>query len=152
MIEINNQNKEILVQIFGDKNKKINFNSGECGGCRKGGCCSGKNNACGGCHANSGMACNDHTSYCNSSSNELTMLNMYDNLKRFIMQSSICQNVKLEFIDIGECPNWSDKYPRIKELIDRGYEVPFTVIDGIIRYYGNISNVLIYKDVTELLE
>ncbi|WP_123054022.1 hypothetical protein [Clostridium sp. JN-1] len=147
MIEIN---KDILVQIFGEKNKKVNFNSGKCGGCRGNGCCSSKNNTCKGCNSAAGGGCG-HGTNCDSSI-QLTMMDMYRNLQRFIANSSISQNVKLEFIDISDYENWGDKYPRIKELIDNGYEVPFTVIDGVIRYYGNISNVLIYKDVIELLE
>lgn len=49
--------------------------------------------------------------------------------------------------------NLSDKEEiQVNNIINKGFTPPITVIDGIIRYYAGISNILIYKDIKELLE
>ncbi|AYD40093.1 hypothetical protein D4Z93_06005 [Clostridium fermenticellae] len=137
---IDNQNKNVLIQIFGEKSKKIDLNSGGCGGYKSSRCSSCENDNCCGCRGRNDL----------KSIN--TIADMYGALETFIRKSDVCNNVKLEFIDISKCNNFGHTYPRIKELIDKGYEDPFTVIDGVIRYYGSISNILIYKDILELIE
>lgn len=74
----------------------------------------------------------------------------YEDLKSFLKESEICDNVSLNYIEMDS--KAFAKHEEIEELIKRGFELPVTVIDGIVRYYGGISGNLVYKDVKELLE
>ncbi len=57
----------------------------------------------------------------------------------------------MNFIELDDNRFETDEKDRVLDVIDRGFDAPITVIDGIIRYYGGISNKLVYKDVKELL-
>lgn len=113
-----------------------------CGCNNKGdGCsgCSSKKNSCSGC----GGGCKTNTSK--------TVGDSYKELIKFIEESDVKNQIVIEFIDLDKT-KLEGQFDRIKDIIDRGFEPPITVIDSIIRYYGGISNSLIYKDIKELLE
>ncbi len=71
-------------------------------------------------------------------------------LENYFKVNDLKDSVEIEFIELeaGKIGANQD----IEEVIERGFEPPITVIDGIIRYFGAISNVLIYNDVKELLQ
>lgn len=136
---------KIKVKIFGIGNEALPS------GC----CCSGKkNNGCSGCRnrKNSCNSCNNEVN--NSCSNHIikTLNDAYNDLESFINVSDIKDNTELEFIDLDKIDIKDEEYGRVKDIIDKGFNPPITVIDNIIRYYAGISNTLIYKDVKELLE
>lgn len=129
-------NNIIKVQIFGVEEQNI---SSGCGCSNKGsGCsgCSSKKSSCsGGCKTNTSKTVGD----------------LYNELKRFIEESDVKDQTIIEFIDLNKT-KLEGEFDRIRDTINRGFEPPITVIDNIIRYYGGISNSLVYKDVKELLE
>jgi hypothetical protein len=140
--------KMIKVQIFGVDNWVV---SGGCGGCssksgsssdRCGGC-SSKEGGCGGCGSS------DSSGGCGSKAPK-AMGELFNELVSSIQSSDIKGCVELEFIDIRKI-NILD-YDDIRYLYDEGYELPYCVIDGVVRYYGGILSSLIYKDVKELIE
>lgn len=98
--------------------------------------------------------CTGHASSCEkcmvcSHKDSKKLVDMCNEIKDHILKSDVAKFVEFEFIDIkgpDEIFN-SD----IKDLMDRGFKPPFTVIDGMIRYYGGVSSKLIYRDVKELL-
>lgn len=135
--------KKIQIQIFGAWDWVLG------GGCSSGGCggCSSKSkegsaSGCGGCSSGGEGGC--------SSKTPKQMGELYEELLQFLQGSDVKERVELEFLDIRKV-NVLD-YDDIRVLFDRGYELPYCVIDGIVRYYGGISNDLIYKDIKELLE
>ncbi len=132
---------KIKVQIFGVKYKEISSGCG-CSN-KKSGCdsCKSKKESCDGCGSSGGCGKNSGN----------TVGQAYDKLKKFIEESDVNNKTELEFIDLDQI-NIKEKYPKIKETIDKGFEPPITVIDDIIRYYGGISESLVYKDIKELLE
>ena len=71
---------------------------------------------------------------------------LYRNLKNFLEISDVAQNIELKNFVFS-----TEEELRVKSTIEKGFSPPITVIDGIIRYYGGISNILIYRDVKELL-
>ena len=71
-------------------------------------------------------------------------------LKEFIEQSDVKPFVDVEYIEL--CNNTYSSYSEVDELIERGFDTPITIIDGVVRYYGGISNTLIYNDIKELLQ
>ncbi|WP_333860594.1 hypothetical protein [Clostridium sp.] len=73
-------------------------------------------------------------------------------MKNFPNYSDVWKNTLLNFIELEKI-NLSDKEEiQVNNIINKGFTPPITVIDGIIRYYAGISNILIYKDIKELLE
>ncbi|CAB1247354.1 hypothetical protein ACFHWD_06575 [Clostridium sp. MT-14] len=88
-----------------------------------------------------------------SSSDKLIFRRTYDlygNLKNFLEISDVAQNIDIKFIELSNL-NFSTDDAKVKKVIEQGFTPPITVIDGIIRYYGGISNILVYRDVKELL-
>lgn len=142
---------KIKVQIYGIENQILGggCSSGGCGGCASKAssdkqCCRSKDEKSGkGC----GGACGS-SGGCGSKSSK-TIMELYKELTEAIMSSDIGEKVELEFIDIRKI-NVLDN-DNIRVLYDMNYELPYCVIDNIVRYYGGISNDLIYKDLKELL-
>ncbi|MBV4416594.1 MAG: hypothetical protein LKF87_00080 [Clostridium tyrobutyricum] len=122
----------IKVNIYGEKNKEI-----------IGGCCSNKDTGCNSCSSKSGCSnCNTETR---------TIIDAYRSLNDFLNLTDVCGKVNVNFIELDDNRFETDEKDRVLDVIDRGFDAPITVIDGIIRYYGGISNKLVYKDVKELL-
>lgn len=145
---------KIKVDIFGIWDEVLQ-NKKDCGGCSsadgKGGCgCSkrksgiaikgaaeeAQSGGCGGCGS--------------KKSQPKSVGELYTELKGFIENSAVKEVVELQFYDLRKI-NVLD-YDDIRVLTERDYETPYVVIDGIVRYYGGISQDLIYKDVQELVE
>lgn len=97
------------------------------------------------CSSNSG--CNNCKNGCNSKKN---LYQVYEDLKSSFNNSDVKDNVIVEFIDISQLKD--KKYDNIINYIKEGYEIPFIIIDGIVRYYGGVSFRMIYNDVKELLD
>ncbi|WP_411680740.1 hypothetical protein [Clostridium thailandense] len=133
---------KIKVQIFGVKNELL---TGGCGCGNKQSGCSSKENSCDGCSSK-----NESCGGCKSSSGR-TLEDAYNELKTFINESDVKDQTIIEFVDLNEI-KLEDEFERIRNTIDKGFEPPITVVDDIIRYYGGISNRLIYNDIKELLE
>jgi hypothetical protein len=135
---------KIKVQIFGVKEQLLpsgcgcsNKQSG-CSSCLKkkqsSGSSSGKSQ-CGGCKTNTLKTVGD----------------AYNELEVFIGESNVKDKTILEFIDLDRVKS-EEEFAKINDILNKGFEPPITVIDDIIRYYGGISNRLVYNDVKELLE
>lgn len=143
-------NLKIKVNIYGNKNALLSLKS----------CCN--NNS----HASPSNRCHNKTKCknCNNCKNTdshksdinnvglITTGELYDGLKSFLSHSDVYENTLLNFIELDKI-NSSDKEEiQVNNIINKGFTPPITVIDGIIRYYAGISNILIYKDIKELLE
>lgn len=143
----------IKVKIYGVGKQIINSGCG-CSN-RENSCCSSSAKDKKSCCNSSEGGCNNKTNKCckgNESNISKTVGEAYRELEVFINNSDVKDNAELEFIDIEEINLDEDQFIRIKELIDRGFEPPITVVDDIIRYYGGIPNTYIYKDIKELIE
>lgn len=151
--------KKIEIQIYGYWSKLLgskDFSSG-CGGCssKSGGETSGCE-GCGSKHRISLSSDNKDTLHKNSScggcGNKVskTTGEHYEELAQFIRESDISDYVNLEFLNLDKI-NILD-YDNIRILDEFEYEDPYVVIDDIVRYYGGISNSLIYNDIKELIE
>lgn len=145
-------NEKIKVQVFGVGNQVVNLGCG-CNGKKGQGCCKSEDKrSC--CKVTEGGCSNEENKCCTNRvvSFSKTVEDSYNELKRFINESDVNNNVELDFIDLNICNIEDDEFIRIKELLNKGFEPPITVIDNIIRYYGGISNTFVYKDIKELLE
>ncbi|MCH3963783.1 MAG: hypothetical protein LKE46_05875 [Clostridium sp.] len=111
------------------------------------GCRNSRGNS--GCHScKKGNMCTN----CNSKENQYQNIQqLCQNLRGFLKSTDISQKVAVNFIELGKRNAISDERASVQEVIGRGFNPPITVIDGIVRYYGGISNILVYKDVKELL-
>ncbi|MGE5628990.1 MAG: hypothetical protein ACM3X7_12935 [Solirubrobacterales bacterium] len=118
--------KIIEIKIYGNGNEQM------------GSCCSKTKGCSGDCGCNGG--CSDSK----------TCIQAYNNLKSYFDASELKNNISLKFIEA----EWEEmlENEELRELLKQGYSLPIIVIDGIVRYYGGISNTLVYKDVEELLE
>lgn len=138
-------NSKIKIEIYGWRDQQL---SSGCG-CSGKDCCR-KSSSFSGC-----LRCGNGSHRCSSNSQtkiSKTVGEGYNELEEFIKDSDISNNAELEFIDVYHNNKEDNNYFRVKEIINKGFEPPITIIDNIIRYYGGISNDLIYKDVIELLE
>lgn len=139
----------IKVDIFGFWNERLENKKG-CGGCASSGSCGGCSKKNGGIQIAGRLSNTESCSGCGSGNEpSKTVGQQYEELLEFINNSDIKDMVKLEFYDLKKI-NVLD-YDDIRILTEMDYEAPFVVIDGIVRYYGGISEQLIYKDVKELL-
>lgn len=144
-------NEKIKVQIYGywDQLLGSKDSSKGCGGCSSG----HEDGGCGGCGSKQGISLiSENKSSCGGcgSKTSKTTGQHYTDLLDFIKNSSIKNNVDIEFFDLNKI-NILD-YDNIRTLDEFGYEGPFVVIGDIVRYYGGISPELIYEDVKELLQ
>lgn len=106
-----------------------------------GSCCNENKEAKSNC---SGGGCN------NSCQSSKKCSQAFDDLKSFLMASEVKGNISLNYTEMDSKALIEQE--EIRELIKRGFELPVTVIDGIVRYYGGLSGSLVYKDVKELVE
>lgn len=142
---------KIIVQIYGDFDALVAIG------------CTSKANGCSSCgsHGNNNSDKNSAHKGCegcgtNGKSIESiekmplnTIGKAYGDLITFIKKSDVSDSTEFEFIDITKTK--LDEDSDIKSLLDRGFESPITVIDGIVRYYGGMSQTSVYKDIKELL-
>ena len=127
-------NSKIKINIYGNKDAII---SGDrCN--NKHSSCSGK---CAGCKST-----ND------SKTIHVRTLDLYHNLVNFLTINHLKENVDIHFIELGKSIPVNEEAIKVEDIIKKGFESPITVIDGIVRYYAGISNVLVYKDVLELIK
>ncbi|MBC8061874.1 MAG: hypothetical protein H7Y18_14575 [Clostridiaceae bacterium] len=129
---------KIKVLIYGNKESKPGENGG-CGHLNEAGCT--------GCNSDKSSGCGEGK--CGSKEKK-SQGNMFLELESFIDASDIKNKVKLYFIELDNKKIGGNE--EIQEIIDRGFEAPIVVIDGIVRYFGGISNLLIYNDIKELLQ
>lgn len=163
-------NNKIKVQIYGVWDKSLEgCSSGSCGGCPSsgggcpstGGCHSqtkggdegiqstNKDHSCSGCGSkSSGEGLTTGGLSVDQSVNTTGM--QYEELVIYLQDTGMKSKVDIEFLDMNKI-NILD-FDDIRVLDEMGYESPFTVIEGIVRYYGGISKDLIYKDIQELIE
>lgn len=115
--------KIIEVKIFGNGNEQM------------GSCCS----------KTKGCSCGSKD--CGASN---TCLQAYKNLESYFNDSKLKENISLNFIEAEGQEIIQNE--ELRELLKQGYSLPIIMIDDIVRYYGGISNTLVYKDVEELME
>lgn len=144
-------NNKIIVKIYGIESQVLGggCSSRGCGGCsskaESGHKCCGDGNersskgCSGGCGSEGGC----------SSKKPKSIIELYNELVQTIELSDVKDWVELEFLDIRKINILDNE--NIRMLYDRDYELPYCVIDGIVRYYGGIPNSLIYNDIKELL-
>lgn len=78
----------------------------------------------------------------------MTMGQMYDDFVRFIKDSDLNEKVETEFIDVIE--DRLEGYDEALKLLEEGYSLPLTLINGIPRFYGGISNKMLYDAIKSL--
>lgn len=72
-----------------------------------------------------------------------TMGQMYDEFVHFLANSKIRDQIDIHFIDI--LMDDMDRYPHVLDAMNQEYSLPLTVINGEIKFYGGISNKMIYN-------
>lgn len=125
---------KIKINIYGNKDAIITGD--RCN--NKHSACSGK---CEGCKSTNG-----------SKTIQVKTLDLYYNLVNFLTINNMKENVDIHFIELDTSTPVNEESIKIEDTIKKGFEPPITVIDGIVRYYAGISNVLVYKDVLELIK
>lgn len=116
----------------------------------------GKEGGCGHSTEDGGHSCSNKSGGCGNgctscgSKEKKSVADMFLELENFIEASDVKSMVDLQFIELEKNKiGWNEE---IDDIIDRGFDPPIIVIDGIVRYYGGISNLLVYNDIKELLQ
>lgn len=68
---------------------------------------------------------------------------MYDELYKFLEQTDAKDKFEMEFIDIEE--NDLLQYEKAKQVIDKGYQLPITLIDGRPAFSGKVDQFKTYQ-------
>jgi hypothetical protein len=93
------------------------------------------------------QAINDNSSGCSCQGGccgpTKTMGQTYEEFKFLLSRSKIRQRIDVRFIDILR--EDMDSYGYAMEAMDKGYNLPLTAINGQIKFYGGLSNRMIYN-------
>ncbi|HZK84344.1 MAG TPA: hypothetical protein VFC58_06630 [Desulfosporosinus sp.] len=79
---------------------------------------------------------------------EKTMGVMYEELVQFCQESDLAAIVNLQFIDVFEDDLKAYETPHT--MFKNGFALPLVAINGIVRFYGGISNSKIYDKVRKV--
>ncbi|GAB6156339.1 hypothetical protein JCM17380_50910 [Desulfosporosinus burensis] len=74
-----------------------------------------------------------------------TMGEMFENLVRFFQESDLAADVRLQFIDVFE--DDLKGYDKPHTMFKNGFTLPLVAVNGVVRFYGGISNSKIYDEV-----
>ncbi|WP_222927259.1 MULTISPECIES: hypothetical protein [Thermosediminibacter] len=74
---------------------------------------------------------------------------MYDEFVEFIQNSDVKDKVDIKFIDVME--DSLDGYDAVKTMLEKGYGMPLTAVNGRLRFYGGISNEMFYEEIKKHL-
>lgn len=73
----------------------------------------------------------------------------FANLTTFLRRSDVAERVELQFYDII-----SDEFERqndVKEILDKGYQIPLVAVDGRFRFAGGIKPEMVQEAVKQAL-
>lgn len=131
--------KKINVQIFYDSNEKVKS------GCSSSkSCCSKKESSCSKCSGGCSNKKSGNHKCCKDNTETI------EELQKFLHNSDIQEQLSLEIHDINKI-NILD-YDTIRVMYEHDMELPYVVVDDVVRCYRKISKNLIYKDLKELIE
>jgi len=83
------------------------------------------------------------------SSSEKTMGEMCDELKRFLRQSDLANEVEVQFLDVLE--DDLSGYDTAHMMFKTGYALPLVAIKGKVCFYGGISNSMVYAEIRKMI-
>jgi hypothetical protein len=78
-----------------------------------------------------------------------TMGEMFDSLRTSLDASDIKEQCSLRFIDIIK--DTDPEVNRVRQLVETGYALPLTALNGNWAFYGGMSNVMFERKIRELL-
>ena len=83
-------------------------------------------------------------------SSTITAEEAYRQLASFLYNSSIKDKIETTFIDLIK--EKTEKYDMIRELLERGFELPLVFINNEVKLYGSLFHDFIFDYVVEALE
>jgi hypothetical protein len=78
-----------------------------------------------------------------------TMGEMFDSLRTSLDASDLKERCSLRFIDVIK--DSDPEVGRVRQLVETGYSLPLTALNGKWSFYGGISNDSFYAKIRELL-
>jgi len=78
-----------------------------------------------------------------------TMGEMFDSLRTSLDASDLKERCSLRFIDVIK--DSDPEVGRVRQLVETGYSLPLTALNGKWSFYGGISNDPFYAKIRELL-
>lgn len=79
------------------------------------------------------------------SETEKTMGEMFEDLVQFCQESDLVADVQLKFIDVFE--DDLKGYDTAHTMFKNGFALPLVAVNGVVHFYGGISNSKIYDEV-----
>lgn len=76
-------------------------------------------------------------------SEDPTTIEMYNELYKFLEQTDVKDKFEMEFIDIEESD--LSQYENAKKVIDKGYQLPITLIGGRPAFSGKVDSYKAYR-------
>lgn len=126
-------NEVVFIEVFGVNRERecVHDNGGSCSG------------GCSGC--SSSASCSGHST-CEGNKN---MFLMYKELVDYIKNTDVAKQVEIEFVDTDKID--VEKYDYLQEAFKKKFMLPIVAINETVRFYGGISNKLVYKEVEKEL-
>lgn len=92
----------------------------------------------GGCNCSGSCSCNPTKA----------MSEMYDDFVTFLSNTNLRNHIDIEFIDI--LMDNMEEHKSVLDAMQQGYKLPITAINGSIKFYGGISNKMIFNSLRKL--
>jgi|LSQX01.3.fsa_nt_gb hypothetical protein len=77
-----------------------------------------------------------------------TMGELYKDFIYFLSRTKLRDRIDISFVDI--LMDDMDNYQSVLDAMEQGYTLPLTAINGDIKFYGGISNKMIYDSIRKL--
>lgn len=78
-----------------------------------------------------------------------TMGEVYNELAMFLENSMVKDNIEMEFVDITQRD--LKGYESADKAIEKGFAIPMTLINGAIKFTGEISRKAIFNEIKKFL-
>lgn len=78
-----------------------------------------------------------------------TMGEAYEEFVNYLYNTKLRNHIDIEFIDI--LMDNMDEHDSVLDAMNKGYGLPLTTINGNIKFYGGISNKMIFNSLRKLV-
>ncbi|ABR48002.1 hypothetical protein Amet_1832 [Alkaliphilus metalliredigens QYMF] len=70
-------------------------------------------------------------------------MEMYDEVNQFLRNTDMKDKYEMAFIDVIE--DDLSGYEKVKEMLDKGYQLPLTLVAGRAAFAGKVDNEKLYQ-------
>lgn len=80
-----------------------------------------------------------------------TMGEMYDELVGFLSNTNLKDCIETQFIDVLRDNLNENKFVEVENMMNKGYRLPLTSVNGKFKFFGGISNEMIFGEIKKIV-